>query len=181
MGAPRQGVVEGVEEESVMTVGTGHSAHAWDIGHWGGGRGGGRQVDDPLTVRSWASNSLTAALADEKTVARAAHVLPPWGRVTDRGGLIARVAFNNMLILLPGDVYHGTADPAAHHGHAPGEGVVGRRELIRSDRRHRGGGVGASIRPIELHGCSRVRSQQGLPLNIFSHLYRPVIGLCTAV
>ena len=116
MGAPCQGVVEGVEEEGVMAVSTGHSAHAWHIRHWGGGRGGGRQVDDPLTIRSeiiriyvvklsicqiqtlpWASNSLTAALTDEEAVARAPHILPPWGRVTDWGGLIARVAFHNML------------------------------------------------------------------------------------
>lgn len=164
-----------------MTVRTGHSAHAWHIRHWGWGRGGGRQVDDPLTIRSWASNSLTAALTDKETVARAPYILPPWGRVTDRGGLIARVAFHNMLVFLPGDVDHAAADPAADHGHAPGQGVVWRRELIWPNRRHRGGGVGAPIHPVELHGCSRVRSQQGLSLNILSHLYTAVISVYTAV
>ena len=78
-----------------MTVGTRDPTHSSDFGDkdWGGRC----QVDDFLTVRSWACNPLTAALANEETVARAPHVFPARGRVSDWSGLIARVALNNML------------------------------------------------------------------------------------
>ena len=50
MWASGQRVVEGVEEEGVMTVGTCHPAHTRHIGQRRGYRGRGRQVDDPLAV-----------------------------------------------------------------------------------------------------------------------------------
>ena len=49
------------------------------------------------------------------------------------------------LILLPGDVDHVAADPAAHHGHSARHGVVGGRELVRSDGDY-GGCGGPSVR-----------------------------------
>ena len=50
MWASGQRVVEGVEEEGVMTVGTSYPAHTRHIGQRRGHRGRGRQVDDPLAV-----------------------------------------------------------------------------------------------------------------------------------
>ena len=50
--APGQGVVEGVEEEGVVTVSTGDSAHSRHIGHWYWGWGRGGQIYNPLTVGS---------------------------------------------------------------------------------------------------------------------------------
>lgn len=44
------------------------------------------------------------------------------------------------LVLLAADVDHVVAHPAADHGHAPGQGVVGRRQLIWPDGGHRGPG-----------------------------------------
>ena len=94
---PGEGVVKSVEEESVVTVSTGHSAHPGNIRQRGrGGRGRG-QVDDPLTVWSGAGDPLTSALADEETVAGTPHVLPAWRSVPDGSGLIAQVALHNML------------------------------------------------------------------------------------
>ena len=50
MGAAGQRVVEGVEEEGVMTVSAGHPTHPRHIGQRRGHRGRGGQVNDPLTV-----------------------------------------------------------------------------------------------------------------------------------
>ena len=51
VGAPGQRVVEGVEEECVVTVGAGHPAHPRHIGQRSRHRGRRGQVDDPLAVR----------------------------------------------------------------------------------------------------------------------------------
>jgi len=72
-----------------MTVSAGYSTHAWDVGHWGIGGRVGCQVYDPLAVRARTSDALGTALADEETVAGAADVLAPRGRVSDGGSLIA--------------------------------------------------------------------------------------------
>ena len=74
------------------------------------------------------------------------------------------------LVLFARDVNHGGADPAADHGHPTCQSSVGRRELIRSNRRHCGGGGGASIYSIQLHRCSIVRAKQGLSLHIIRHV-----------
>ena len=47
---PGQGVVEGVEEEGVMTVSAGHPTHPRHIGQRRRHRGRGGQVNDPLAV-----------------------------------------------------------------------------------------------------------------------------------
>ena len=44
------------------------------------------------------------------------------------------------LVLLAADVDHVVAHPAADHRHAPGQGVVGRGQLVRPDGGHRGPG-----------------------------------------
>lgn len=44
------------------------------------------------------------------------------------------------LVLLAADVDHVVAHPAADHGYAPGQGVVGRRQLVWPDGGHRGPG-----------------------------------------
>jgi len=160
-----------------MTVGTSDPTHPRDIGNGHRGWWGGGQVDDPLTVWSWACNPLTAALANEETVARAPHVFPARGRVSDWSGLIARVALNNMLVLFTGDINHVAAYTAADHGHTPGKGVVGGRQLIRSNRRNCGGCRRTAIHhPILFDRDSSVRAQQRLPFNIVSHDYYTVIG-----
>ena len=51
VGAPGQRVVEGVEEECVVTVGAGHPTHPRHIGQRSRHRGRRGQVDDPLAVR----------------------------------------------------------------------------------------------------------------------------------
>ena len=56
MRAAGQRVVEGVEEEGVVTVGAGHAAHARHVRQRGRGRRGRRQVDDPLAVGSEDAN-----------------------------------------------------------------------------------------------------------------------------
>ena len=50
MGAPGQGVVQGVEEEGVVTVSTRDPTHARHVGQRGGGRWGGGKVDDSLAI-----------------------------------------------------------------------------------------------------------------------------------
>ena len=117
VGTACQRVVESVEEESVVTVGAGHPTHPRHIGQrrWHWGRGG--QVDDPLTVwpessdvrdgqlsmmkhcylLPWTGDPLAAALADEETVTRAPHILPPGRGVPDGRGLIALRTLDNML------------------------------------------------------------------------------------
>ena len=117
VGAAGQRVVEGVEEEGVVTVGAGHPTHPRHIGQrrWHWGRGG--QVDDPLTVwpessdvrdgqlsmmkhcylLPWTGDPLAAALADEETVAWAPHIFPPGRGVPDGRGLITLRALDNML------------------------------------------------------------------------------------
>ena len=97
MRTPGQSIVESVEEEGVMTMSTGHPAHARHIGQGRGGGGSGGQVDDPLAVGPGTGNPLAAALADEETVARAPHILPPGRGVPDGRGLIALRALDNML------------------------------------------------------------------------------------
>ena len=117
MWASGQRVVEGVEEEGVMTVGTSYPAHTRHIGQRRGHRGRGRQVDDPLAVwpkvRQFGNflfllhdncvslpgtgDPLAAALADEQTVAGTPHIFPPGRGVSDGRGLIALGALDNML------------------------------------------------------------------------------------
>ena len=94
---PSEGVVKSVEEESVVTVSTGHSAHPGNIGQRG--RGGRRrgQVDDPLAVWSGTGDPLAGALADQQAVAGTSHVLPARGSVPDGSRLIAQVALHNVL------------------------------------------------------------------------------------
>ena len=97
MRTPSEGVVKSVEEESVVTVSTGHPAHPGHIGQRGrGGRGGG-QVDDPLAVGPRAGDPLAGALTDEEAVTGTPHVLPAGGSVSDGRGLIAQVALHNVL------------------------------------------------------------------------------------
>ena len=59
VGAAGQRVVEGVEEEGVVTVGAGHPTHPRHIGQrrWHWGRGG--QVNDPLAVWPEEESSVT--------------------------------------------------------------------------------------------------------------------------
>jgi len=71
---------------------------------------------------------MTDALADNKTVAGASHVLPVRRSVSDRSGLVTGTALHYMLVLFTGNVYHVTTDPAGDHG------VVGERQLVRPDR-----------------------------------------------
>ena len=97
MRTPGQSIVESVEEEGVVTVSAGHATHPRNIGHGSRGGRGGREVDDPLTVGSGTRDPLTAALADEETVAGTPHILPTWGSVPDRRGLVTRVTLDHML------------------------------------------------------------------------------------
>ena len=152
-----------------MTVRTRHAAHPGHIGHGHWGRGGGGQVDDPLAVGPGAGNPLAAALTDEEAVTGAPHVLAAWGGIADGGGFVAGGAFHYMLVLLPGYVNRAAADPAADHRHAPAQGVVGRGQLIWSNRRHGGRSGGAVVQPIQLRRGSGVRTQQWLLLNILGH------------
>ena len=74
MRAPRQRVVQRVEEEGVVAVTAGDAAHSRHGGQRGRGRWGRREVDNPLAVRPRACDPLAAALADKETVAGAADV-----------------------------------------------------------------------------------------------------------
>ena len=118
MGASCQAAVEGIIEEGIMTVGTRDPTHPSDFGDedWGGGC----QVDDFRTVRSWACNPLTATFANEETVARAPHIFPARGCASD---CIAGVAFHTMLVLFTGDINR-VAYFAADQVHASGQGVA---------------------------------------------------------
>ena len=189
MRTPSQGVVESVEEESVVTVSTGHSAHPGNIGQRG--RGGRRrgQVDDPLAVWSGAGDPLAGALTDEETVAGTSHVLPARGSVPDGGGLIAQVALDNVLrhnnisnitppttplagshlVFLPRDVDHIAADTTAHHLHTSRHRAVGGRQLVGPNGRHRGGrggGAGAGAAAPVLVDVDRVALEQRLSLDV---------------
>ena len=130
-----------------------------------------------------ACDPLTAALADEETVAGAADVLAAGRGVPDGRGLVAHTALDNMLqhqyytqpvltqsthlILLAADVDHVAAHPAAHHGHAPSQSVVGRRQLVWTNGRDccPGPRAGDALRPL-----ARPGPQQGLPLHVLGHL-----------
>ena len=152
MRTPGQSIVESVEEEGVMTMSTGHPAHARHIGQGRRGGGSGGQVDDPLAVGPGTGDPLAAALAYQQTVAGTSHILPARRSIPDGCRLVARVALHNMLektsyilfpppspppyshlILLARDVYHVAAHPAAHHGCPPSHSVVRGRELIRTN------------------------------------------------
>lgn len=133
MGAPGQGVVQGVEEEGVVTVSTRDPTHARHVGQRGGGRWGGGKVDDSLAIGPWASNSLAATLADEETVTWTADILAARGSVPDGCGLVTGITLDNMLIFLPGDVNHVATDPAADHGHPTSHSVVGWGQLVRTN------------------------------------------------
>jgi len=109
--APRQGVVQCVEQEGVVTMRASDSAHAWNVWDRRVSRRAGSQVDDPLTVWARAGDALRAAFADEETVARATHVLTTRGGVADRSRLIARGALHNVLILFTRYIDHVLADP----------------------------------------------------------------------
>jgi len=131
VGTPSERIVEGVEQEGIVTVCTGHTAHSWNIGCGDGGGGAGRQVDDSFTVRSGAGDLLGGALADQETVARTPHILAArWG-VSDGRGLAATPALHHQLIFLARDVNHVLTDPTCHHWHSI---CVGRRKFIRTRR-----------------------------------------------
>jgi len=131
--APGQGVVQRVEQERVVTVSTRDPTHTRHVGKRGRGRRGGSEVDNSLAVGPWASNSLAAALADEETVAGTPDILAAWRSIPDRCCLVTRVALDNMLILLAGDVDHVAADPAGDHGDPARHRVVGGRQLVRTN------------------------------------------------
>lgn len=134
MRTPGQSIVESVEEEGVVTVSAGHATHPRNIGHGSRGGRGGREVDDPLTVWSGTRDPLTAALADEETVAGTPHILPTWGSVPDRRGLVTRVTLDHMLVLLARNINGGAAHSAVDHGCSSRYGVVGWRHLIWTNR-----------------------------------------------
>ena len=84
------------------------------------------------------------------------------------------------LVLLAADVDHVVAHPAADHGHAPGQGVVGRRQLIRPDGGHRGPRPVIHLSVLFVYclfivclpragDTLRSRPQERLPLHILSH------------
>lgn len=86
---PGKGIVEGVEKEGVMAMRTSDPAHPRHLRDRNRCGRRGRQVDDPLTVWSGASDPLGAAFADEETVARTSHILSARRRISYRGCLIA--------------------------------------------------------------------------------------------
>lgn len=50
-------------------------------------------------------------------------------------GLVTLTAFNDVLISLAGDIYHGLTDSTGNHRHATlDRGLVRRRQLVRPDR-----------------------------------------------
>ena len=67
VGAAGQRVVEGVEEEGVVTVGAGHATHPRHVGQRRRHRGRGRQVDDPLAVRPGEKNGQARATQAQNT------------------------------------------------------------------------------------------------------------------
>jgi len=152
-----------------MTVGTCNPAHTRYIGHWYRCRRRWCQINDPFTIGPRTGNSLTAALAYKKTVARASHILSPWWCISNRSSLVTRITFHNMLIFLPGYIDHAATHPATDHGYTPGQCIVRRRKLIRPNWRHCGGRVGAS-NSIQLYWIGGViTSKEGLSFYVVSH------------
>lgn len=177
--APGKVVLQCVEQERVVTVTAGDAAHAR---HREEGRRhrARRQIDDPLAVGPRTGNPLGRALADEQTVAGTSDVLLARRRVPDGRGFIALGTLDDVLFLLPGDVYQGLAD-AASNNHAVLLFLLVRRwHLVWADRRSRDDGW--SFRRWFLLARLGGLLQQRLPLGFSVHdrmLQVPVGNPCS--
>lgn len=166
VGAPGQVVLQRVKQERVVTVTAGDAAHARHREQRRRHRAR-RQIDDALAVGSRTGHPLGRALADEQTVAGTSDVLLARRCIPDGRGFIALRALDDVLFLLPGDIYQGLADAASHNHTVLLFLLVRRWDLVRADRRRCDDGW--SFRRWFLLARLGGLLQQGLPLGFSVH------------
>lgn len=133
VGAPSQVVLQRVKQERVVTVTAGDAAHARHREQRRRHRAR-RQIDDALAVGPRTGHPLGRALADEQTVAGTSDVLLARWCIPDGRGFIALGALDDVLFLLPGDVYQGLADAASYNYAVLLFLLIRRWHLVRPDR-----------------------------------------------
>lgn len=111
MRASRKGIVQRVEQKSLMAMNTRHSTKPRHRGWWNVGCAR-SQVDDSVAIGSWAPYPLGCYIADQQAVARAAYILFAWRCMADRRGFIAVRTFDHVLVSPIGDVYDVPTDSA---------------------------------------------------------------------
>lgn len=164
--APGQVVLQRVKQERVVTVTAGDAAHARHREQRRRHRAR-RQIDDALAVGPRTGHPLGRALADEQTVAGTSDVLLARRRIPDGRGFIALGALDDVLFLLPGDVYQGLADAASYNHTVLLFLLIRRWYLVRADRR--GCDDGWSFRRWFLLARLGGLLEQGLPLGFSVH------------